>query len=65
MEAGEIEGADLKAIPLFSGLSDPERERVATVARSKRWNAGHVVVNEDEFAFDFYAIKDGEATRAR
>ena len=61
MEAGEIDGADLKAIPLFSGLSDPERGRVATVARSKRWEAGDVVVNEDEFAFDFYAIKDGEA----
>jgi CRP-like cAMP-binding protein len=62
MEAGEIDGADLKAIPLFSGLSDLECGRVATVARPKQWDAGHVVVNEDEFAFDFYAIKDGEAS---
>lgn len=57
-----MEGADLKAIPLFGGLSDLERERVAAVARPKQWDAGHVVVNEAEFAFDFYAIKDGEAS---
>jgi CRP-like cAMP-binding protein len=60
-EAGEIEGADLKAIPLFSGLSDLERGRVAAVASPKRWDAGHVVVNEREFAFDFYVIQAGEA----
>jgi CRP-like cAMP-binding protein len=58
---GEIEGTDLKTIPLFSGLSDLEREQVGTVARSKRWAVGDVVVNEQEFAFDFYAIKEGEA----
>jgi CRP-like cAMP-binding protein len=31
------------------------------VARPKQWDAGHIVVNEDEFAFDFYVIKAGEA----
>jgi CRP-like cAMP-binding protein len=61
MNAGEIEGADLEVIPLFSGLSDLDRERIAAVASAKRWDAGHIVVNETEFAFDFYAIKDGEA----
>lgn len=58
----EIGAADLKVIPLFRGLSDPERERVAALARPKRWDAGQVAVNEDEFAFDFYVIKDGEAS---
>jgi CRP-like cAMP-binding protein len=65
MGAIELEGADLAAIPLFSALSDLERGRVAAVARRKQWNAGHIVVNEGEFAFDFYAITDGEANVRR
>jgi len=60
--AGEIDGAHLKGIPLFSGLSDLERGRVAALAQPKRWDPGHIVVNEGEFAFDFYAIQDGEAS---
>jgi CRP-like cAMP-binding protein len=60
-----MEGADLKAIPLFSALSDADRGRVATVARPKQWNVGHIVVNEGEFAFDFYAIEHGEASVQR
>jgi CRP-like cAMP-binding protein len=60
-----MDGADLKAIPLFSALSDVDRARVASVARPKQWDVGHVVLNEGEFAFDFYAIERGEANVQR
>jgi CRP-like cAMP-binding protein len=65
MAAIDMDGADLAAIPLFSSLSDVDRGRVATVARRTQWNAGHIVVNEGEFAFDFYAIRDGEVNVQR
>jgi hypothetical protein len=45
MEAIGVEGADLKAIQLFSALSDSDRERVATVARAKRWNRSVAVIS--------------------
>jgi CRP-like cAMP-binding protein len=56
-----MESADLERIPLFSTLSAVDRGRVATVARPLQWDVGHIVVNEGEFAFDFYVIEHGEA----
>ncbi len=50
---------DLQGIPLFAGLAPEDRARAAAVARRLEWEVGHVVVNEGEFAFDFYAIKQG------
>lgn len=61
----DMESADLSSIPLFNALSDLDLGRVAAVARPKQWGVGHIVVNEGEFAFDFYAIKDGEANVQR
>jgi CRP-like cAMP-binding protein len=57
----EMKRADLQSIPLFANLSPDEQARVATAARPVHFDAGQVVVNEDEFAFDFYAIRDGAA----
>ena len=56
---------DLEAISLFAGLAPEERDRVAAVARRLKWNVGHVVVKEGEFAFDFYAITHGAAAVLR
>jgi CRP/FNR family cyclic AMP-dependent transcriptional regulator len=56
-----MESVDLETIPLFAGLAREDRDRVAAVARRLRWNPGHVVVKEGEFAFDLYAIKEGAA----
>ena len=56
-----MNSADLQGIPLFAGLSPDEQARVAAAARPVHFDAGHVVVNEGEFAFDFYAITDGAA----
>ena len=53
--------ADITSIPLFAPLSGGDVSRVAAVARSIHLAAGHVVVNEGEFAFDFYAIVRGAA----
>ncbi len=50
---------DLEGIPLFARLAPEDRARTAAVARRLEWEVGHVVVNEGEFAFDFYAIKQG------
>ena len=56
-----MENVNVEAIPLFAGLDPEDRARVATLARPVQWDVGHVVVKEGEFAFDFYAIKDGAA----
>jgi CRP-like cAMP-binding protein len=54
-----MDAADLQSIPLFAKLSPDEQARVAAAARPVHFEAGQVVVNEGEFAFDFYAIRDG------
>ena len=56
-----MEDVDLESIRLFAGLAPQDRARAATVARQLEWDVGHVVVEEGEFAFDFYAIKRGTA----
>ena len=55
------ENVDLEGIPLFATLAPEDRAQAATVARQLEWRVGHVVVKEGEFAFDFYAIKQGTA----
>jgi CRP-like cAMP-binding protein len=56
-----MKSTDLQAIPVFAGLSPDELARVAAAARPVHFDAGKVVVNEGEFAFDFYVITDGAA----
>jgi CRP/FNR family transcriptional regulator, cyclic AMP receptor protein len=55
----------IASIPLFAGLSRDEQERVASVSRSVALRVGEVVVNEGEFAFDFYALTGGSADVVR
>ena len=59
-----MKSGDLQSIPLFA-LSPEESARVATAARSVHFDSGHVIDNEGEFAFDFYAITDGAAAVRR
>ena len=56
-----IDSVDLESIPLFAGLASEDRAHAASVARRREWDAGHIVVKEGEFAFDFYAITQGRA----
>ena len=53
--------AEIEAIALFAALSPDERARGAAVTRLVQFKEGQVVVNEGEFAFDFYAIRQGAA----
>jgi CRP-like cAMP-binding protein len=46
---------------VFSALSPDDRARLASAARPVRFDQEQVVVNEGEFAFDFYAIRHGAA----
>jgi CRP-like cAMP-binding protein len=54
-----LDNVDLGSIPLFAELAPADRANAETVARGLDWDAGHVVVKDGEFAFDFYAIKRG------
>jgi CRP-like cAMP-binding protein len=57
----ELTTTEIEAIPLFAALSSDERARVAVVARLMQFTKGQVMVNEGEFAFAFYAIRQGAA----
>ncbi len=56
-----MDNVDLESIALFAELAPADRANAETVARGLEWDAGYVVVKEGEFAFDFYAIKQGSA----
>jgi hypothetical protein len=45
-----MQTGDIISIPLFARLSDGDVSQVAAVARAAHLAAGHVVVNEGEFA---------------
>ena len=51
-----MNSGDLHSIGVFSGLSADELARVAAAARPVHFEPGHVIVNEGEFSFSFYAI---------
>jgi len=52
---------DLRSIGLFAGLPADELARVAAAGRPLHFEPGHVIVNEGEFSFSFYAIVTGAA----
>ncbi len=56
---------DIASITLFVALSRDEQERVASVSRWVHLRVGEVVVNEREFAFDFYTLTSGGADVVR
>src|SRR5437763_393605 len=57
--SGSMKVEGITSIAVFADLTADELERVAAVSRPLQFRAGHVIVNEGEFAFDFYAIKQG------
>ena len=62
---GRVKAEDIVGIPLFAALSSDEQDRVASVSRLLHLDVGAVVVNEGEFAFDFYALTAGAADVVR
>jgi CRP-like cAMP-binding protein len=56
-----VEPSVLEKIPLFAGLSQPDRDRVAAVADDIRADAGTTICRDGDFAYHFYALVDGSA----
>jgi CRP-like cAMP-binding protein len=51
----------LKQIPLFEGLSKKDRERVATWADEVDLESGARLVEQGEFAHEFFVLEEGSA----
>ena len=54
-----VEPAVLEKIPLFAGLSQADRDRVAAVADDIRADAGATICRDGDFAYHFYALVNG------
>ncbi|MDR0579275.1 MAG: Crp/Fnr family transcriptional regulator [Campylobacteraceae bacterium] len=50
----------LKAIPLFSGLSDSELEKLSNISRLKKYKSGEILFYEKETPIYMYILKNGE-----
>ncbi|HEV8683499.1 MAG TPA: cyclic nucleotide-binding domain-containing protein [Actinomycetota bacterium] len=56
-----MNAARLKSIPLFSDLSDRERQQVARWADEVDIKAGKHLVDQGRFAYEFFVIEEGSA----
>ena len=56
-----MDPARLKSIPLFSGLSDHDRQRVGLWTDEIEVPAGKQLAGEGELAYEFFVIVDGTA----
>ena len=56
-----MDPARLKSVPLFSGLSDHDRQRVGLWTDEVEVPAGKQLVGEGELAYEFFVIVDGTA----
>ena len=60
MDAGR-----LKQIPLFASVSDEELSTIAPFAQENSVDAGHALVKEGQFSYEFFSIEEGEAEVTR
>jgi CRP-like cAMP-binding protein len=60
-EDRRMDEAQLNSIPLFSGLSKEQRRQLARVADEVDVEEGKHLVDEGEFAWEFFAIEEGTA----
>ena len=51
----------LRAVPLFTDLTDKDLDRVAAIAKKVQHAAGKAVVEEDQSAVGFHLILEGTA----
>jgi cAMP-dependent protein kinase regulator len=56
-----VDPARLKSVPLFSRLSDHDRQRVGLWTDEVEVPAGKQLVGEGELAYEFFVIVDGTA----
>jgi CRP-like cAMP-binding protein len=51
----------LKKVPLFAGLNDKELERIASVMKERRFNAGDTLTHQGSSGVGFFVVEDGTA----
>ena len=56
-----MDAARLRTVPLFAGLSEHDRERIAQWADEIEVPAGKQLAGEGELAYEFFVILDGAA----
>ena len=60
-----MDEAHLKSVPLFQGLSKRDRRRMCQLADVVDVPQGTDLVREDEFAYEFFVIEEGEVEVSR
>jgi CRP/FNR family cyclic AMP-dependent transcriptional regulator len=53
--------ATLRAVPLFSSLSDKDLKAILEIAKEVSLEAGHTILEQDASAVGFHLILEGEA----
>ncbi len=53
------EGQVIKAIPLFNGLEDADRQRIAELMVSKKYKKNNLIIFEDDLGSNLFFIKSG------
>ena len=56
-----MDAARLRSVPLFSSLSERERERVARWADEVDVQAGRPLIGQGQIGWEFFVIEDGTA----
>jgi CRP-like cAMP-binding protein len=51
----------LKKVPLFAGLNDKELERIASVMKERRFNAGDTLTEQGSSGVGFFVVEEGTA----
>ena len=49
----------LKKVPMFTGLSDKELEKIASLLQTRDFKGNETVVKEGDLAYELYIIKSG------
>lgn len=52
----------LRSVPLFHGLKDPDLQRILAIGKEVTHEAGHPVVEEEHTGVGFHLILEGEAS---
>ena len=60
-----MDSGALRAIPIFSDLSDDQLRAVGTWVDEKTVDEGKVLVREGDFSYDLFVIEDGTAEVTR
>jgi len=56
-----MDAARLKKLPLFSDLSDKEREQIAKWADEVEVQPGKHLIDQGQFGYEFFVIEEGKA----